>query len=108
YVDRGRMRPFRRTDPLSLQILHGFDLALPVHVERGEAEQPGTDHGEPDDVGVCSADLGRELGKGQFRQIEFAVRGETREALVVAESEPGVVDAFGFDKAEPEIAEMIV
>ena len=56
----------------------------------------------------CSADLGRELGEGEFRQIEFAVRGEAREAFVMAEIEPGVVDAFGLDEAEPEIAEMIV
>ena len=53
-------------------------------------------------------DLGRELGEGQFRQIEFAVRGEAREAFVMAEVEPGVVDAFGCDDAKPEVAEMIV
>ena len=40
--------------------------------------------------------------------IELAVRGEAREALVVAEVEPCVVNPFGADDTEPEVAEMVV
>ena len=36
------------------------------------------------------------------------LNGEAGEHLVMAEREPGVVDALGIDEAEPEIAEMVV
>ena len=49
-----------------------------------------------------------EFREGQLGQVEFAVGGEAREALVVAEIQPVVLDAFGLDEAQPEITEMIV
>ena len=52
--------------------------------------------GRPDDVAVLARDLGRELREGEFGDVEFAIGREAREALVVAEIEPGVVDALGF------------
>ncbi len=108
HIDGRRMRPFRRADLLALEVRDRFDAALLVHVERREAEQARADHGQADDVAVLARDLGRELGEGELREVELAVGREAREALVVAEIEPGVVDALGFHEAQAEIAEVIV
>ena len=64
--------------------------------------------GSPMMSASCARDLGGELREGKLGQVEFAVGGKAREAFVMAEIEPGVIDAFGFDDAEAEIAEMIV
>ena len=44
----------------------------------------------------------------QAANIEFAVCGEPREAFMVAKRQPRVVDTFGVDEAEAEVAEVIV
>ena len=108
HIDGGGVRPFRRADLLALEVLGGFDAALLVDVERREAEQPRADHRQADDVGILPRHLGGELGKRQFGRIPFAVEGEAREDLVMAEHRPGRVDALGLHGAEPEIAEMVV
>jgi hypothetical protein len=41
-------------------------------------------------------------------RVPFAIEGKAREHLVMAERQPGVVDAFGIDQAQAEIAEMVV
>ena len=108
HIDGGRMRPFGRADLLALQVLDRFDPALLVHVERREAEQPRADHRKADDVAVLARDLGRELREGELGEVELAIGGEAREAFVMAEIEPGVIDPLGLDEAQAEIAEVIV
>ena len=108
HVDGGGVRPFRRADGLALEVGGGFDPALLVDVERREAEQPRADDRQADDVGLIARHLGAELRERQLAHVPFAVEGEAREHLVVAEREPGVVDALGLDQAEAEVAEMVV
>jgi hypothetical protein len=94
--------------PLPGQIRNGTDAALPVHVERGETEEPGADHGQSDDVGARAADLGHELGKRELGEIELPIGGEAGEALMMPECEPGMVDSFCPYEAETEVAKVIV
>ncbi len=108
HVDGGGVRPFRRADGLALEVGRGFDPALAVDVERAEPEQARGEHRQADDVRVVPRHLRGELGEREFGHVPFAVEGEAREYLVMAEREPGVVDALRLDRAGAEIAEMIV
>ena len=102
------MRPLRRTNLFTLQVLDRFDPTPPVDVERAEAEEAGANHGQADDVGVLARHLSRELGEGQFGDVKLAVGCEASEALVVAQVEPIVVDALGRNDAMAKISKVIV
>jgi hypothetical protein len=108
HIDGGGVRPFRRADGLALEVGRGFDLALLVDVEGREAKEPRAHHRQADDVGGLARHLRAEFRERQLADVPFAVEGKTGEHLVVAEREPGMVDALGVDQAETEIAEMIV
>ena len=108
HIDGSRVRPFGRADRRALEIGCGFDVALPVDIEGGETEQPRADDRQADDVGIPSRHLGAELRERQLAHIPFAIEREAREHLVVAEHEPGGLDAFGADGAEAKVPEMIV
>jgi hypothetical protein len=97
HIDRRRVRPFRRADGLAPQIPGDPDLAFLVHVERGKAEQPGADDRQADDVGVLPRKLSDGLRERELAHLPFAVEGEAREYLVMAEHKPGVLDALGPD-----------
>jgi hypothetical protein len=108
HVDRGGVRPFRRADGLALEIGRGLDPALAVDVERAEPEQPRGEHRQADDIRVVAGHPRGELGERELGHVPFAVEGEARENLVVAEREPGVLDPLRLDRAGAEIAEMVV
>jgi hypothetical protein len=83
------MRPFRRADSLSPQILYGPDPALPVHdrtkENRNNREQITEAPTMSESVLLICV---RKLGERELRQIEFAVGREAREAFVMPQSEP--------------------
>ena len=108
HVHGGGVRPFGRADRLALEIRRAFDAGLPVHVERGEAEQARADDRKPDDVRVRAGDLGHEFRERQLGRIPLAVEGEAREDLVVAEREPGEIDALRAHEPRSQVAKMIV
>ena len=85
HIDGGGMGPFRRADALALQVLHGLDVGVLVYIERGKPEQPGTDNGQADDIGIVAGDLGGEFGQAQFGDIPFPVCRKTREHLMMSQ-----------------------
>jgi len=108
HVDGGRMGPLGRSDPLAAQILGGRDAAALVDVDGTEAKHARADHRQPDDVGVVTCHLGRELRDREFGDVPLAVCREAGEDLVVAQDRPGVLDALCGDRARPEVAEVVV
>jgi len=52
--------------------------------------------------------LRHRLGEGKLANLPFTVEGKAREYFVMAEREPGMVDALGPHQTEPEVAEMVV
>jgi hypothetical protein len=108
HVDRGGVRPFGRADGLAFQILSLPDLAFLVHVERGEPEQPRADDGQANNVAVGPRDLRHELGKRQLTDVPVPIEREAGEDFMMAERQPGVVDAFGLDQTGPEVAKVVV
>src|SRR5262245_3686925 len=108
HVDGGGVGPFRRADGLALEIGRRPDFAVLVDVERRESKQAGADHRQADDVGRLSRHLRTEFRERQLAYVPLAVEGKACEYLVVAERQPGMVDALGRDEAQPEIAEVVV
>ncbi len=108
HVDRRCVGPFRRTDALAPEVVDGLDAAVPVYVERREAKHARAGDGQADDVGIVARYLGGELGEGKLAHVPFAIEGEAGEYLVMAEGEPGVVDALRLDGTEAEVAKMVV
>src|SRR5450830_54264 len=102
------MRPFRHADALAAQVFGGFDALVAVHIERRKPKQPRGIDWQTDNVGILPRHLRCKLGEGQLRDVPFAVEGEARENFVMAEREPGRLDAYRANVAEPEIAEVIV
>src|SRR4029453_7168194 len=101
----GGVAPCGGADGLALEVGRRPDLAVLVDVERRESEQAGADHRQADDVGRLSCDLRAGFRERQLAHVPLAVKGKACEYLVVAEREPGMVDALGRDEAQPEIAE---
>ena len=102
------MCPFRRSDALALEVANRLDAGILVHIERREAEQTRANNRQADNVAIVAGDLRRELRKGQFANVEFAVEGLAGEDFMVTQRQPIVVNALGLDEAHAEIAEMIV
>src|SRR5262249_53149319 len=79
-----------------------------VDVKRGEAKQPRAHHRQSDDVGRVACGLSGEFCKRQLADVPLPVEGKAREDFVMAEGEPGMVDALRLDEPKAKIAEMIV
>src|SRR6185437_12418257 len=93
---------------LALQVLRALNSLVAIHVERHETEEPRGIDRQTDDVRIGPRNLRHEFGEGQFRDIPFAVESEAGKNLVMAEREPGRLNAFRLHAAESEIAEMVV
>ena len=108
HIDGGRVCPFRRADALALQVANRLDAGILVHIERREAEQARADNRQADNVAIVAGDLRREFRKGQFADVEFAIKRLAGEDFMMTQCQPIVVNALGLDEAHAEIAEMIV